>query len=102
MPVSPFSRYRDLEVLVVQHETRGETQSLPVRRLPAEPAPVVRRHLLTGFETIDVLARRYLGRESLLWQFLDANDGRRADSFVPGELIDVPSLETATLVRRAE
>jgi len=101
MPVSPFSRYRDLEVIVVEHASRGETQSLPVRRLAAPLPPVVRRHLLAGYETVDLLARSYLGRESLYWQFLDANDGRRPDSFVTGELVNVPSLEAATLVRRA-
>ncbi|HEY8704319.1 MAG TPA: hypothetical protein VIL98_06170 [Gaiellaceae bacterium] len=101
MPVSPFSRYRDLDVIVVQHETRGETQSLPVRRLPMPAPPVVRRHLLAGYETVDLLARNYLGRESLFWQFLDANGGRGPDSFATGELIDVPSLEAATLVRRS-
>ena len=62
--------------------------------------PDLRRHLLAGYETVDLLARNYLGRESLFWQFLDANDGRVPDSFVTGELIDVPSLDAATLVRR--
>ena len=101
MPVSPFSRYRDLDVIVVDHASRGETQSLPVRRLSGGAAAVTRRHLFAGYETIDLLARQYLGRESLFWQFLDANGGRRPDSFAPGELIDVPSLDAATLVRRS-
>ncbi len=101
MPVSPFSRYRDLDVIVVDHATRGVTQSLPVRRSPMTPQVSTRRHLLAGYETIDLLARSYLGRESLFWQFLDANDGRLPDSFVTGELIDVPSSQAATLVRRS-
>jgi hypothetical protein len=101
MPVSPFSRYRDLDALVVEHETRGTTQSLPIRRTPLAPLPVTRRHLLAGYETIDLLARSYLGHESLYWQFLDVNDGRLPDSFATGELIDVPSQAAATLVRRS-
>ena len=77
------------------------TQSLPVRRTPAPDVPAVRRHLLTGYETVDLLARSYLGRESLFWQFLDANGGRLPNDFATGELIDVPSAAAATLVRRA-
>jgi len=100
MPVSPFSRYRDLDVLAVEHETRGDTQSLPVRRAAAGLVLLVRRHRLAGFESIDILARRYLGRESLHWRLLDANDGRRPDSFTAGELLNVPSLEDATQVQR--
>ena len=101
MPVSPFSRYRDLDTIVVEHATRGVTQSLPVRRLPLPATPTARRHLLTGYETVDLLARSYLGRESLFWQFLDANGGRLPEDFTTGELIDVPSAAAATLVRRA-
>ncbi len=71
-----------------------------MRRSPVAAPSVVRRHLLAGYETVDLLSRNYLGRESLFWQFLDANDGRRPDSFATGELIDVPSLDAATLVRR--
>ena len=100
MPAGPFSRYRDLPIVVVEHATRGETRSLPVRRVAAPPRPVARRHRVAGYDTIDILARRYLGREDLYWQLLDANDGRRPDSLVPGELINVPTLDAATQVRR--
>lgn len=101
MPASPTSRYRDLDAIVVDHATRGVTQSLPVRRSPTPVSPTVRRHLLAGYETVDLLARSYLGRESLFWQFLDQNGGRLPDEFATGELIDVPSLNSATLVRRS-
>jgi phage tail protein X len=100
MPAGPFSRYRDLSIVVVEHATRGETRSLPVRRTAAPPAPVARRHRVAGYDTIDILARRYFGREDLYWQLLDANAGRRPDSLIPGELIDVPTLDAATRVRR--
>ncbi len=100
MPVGPFSRYRDLETLVVLHETRGETRSLPVRRALGAGAAAGRRHRVTGYDSADLIARRYLGREELYWRLLDANDGRRPDSLVPGEILAVPDLETATRVRR--
>jgi hypothetical protein len=100
MPAGPLSRYRDLEVLPLEHETRGATQSLPVRRSAVAIPLGARRHRLAAYEPIDLLARRNLGREELLWRLLDANGGRAADSFEPGEVLAVPSLETATQVRR--
>lgn len=102
MPVGPFSRYRDLPVLVVEHETRGATRSLPIRR--ATPAPELgqaRLHRYAASDAIDLIARREYGREDLFWQLLDANDGRLPDSFVPGETLVVPPLETATRVERS-
>lgn len=101
MAVSPFSRYRDLPVLVVEHETRGVTRSLPIRRDAAAPAGQARLHRLGGFDSVDLLARRYYGREDLYWQILDANGNRLPDSFAPGELLVVPPLETATQVERS-
>lgn len=100
MAVGPFSRYRDLPVLVVEHETRGATRSLPIRRRPAEPLGQVRLHRFASFDAVDLIARRQYGREDLFWQVLDANGGRLPDSFVPGETLVVPPLETATRVER--
>jgi hypothetical protein len=100
MPAGPFSRYRALPVLVVAHETRGVTRSLPIRRPVSAPSPVVRRHRFSPFEGIDLLARRFYGREDLYWQILDANGGRLPDSFAAGETLVLPPLETATLVER--
>ncbi len=99
MPVSPFSRYRKLAVLEVQHATRGATRSLPVRRSPL-PAVVGRTHRFTGADTADLLARKYLGREELYWHLLDANGGRLPDSFVAGEKLVIPPLELATRIER--
>ena len=100
MPAGPFSRYRDLETVDVEHETRGATRSLPVRR-PLEVAPVPeRRHRFAAYDTPDIIARRYLGREDLYWQLLDANGRERPDAFTAGELINVPPVDAATQVRR--
>jgi hypothetical protein len=100
VPVGPFSRYRDLELLVVRHATRGDTRSLPIRRRQLPPEPPARLHRFGGYETADLLARRYFGREDLYWRLLDANGGRLPDSFVAGELLTVPPLATATAVER--
>jgi hypothetical protein len=100
MPVGPFSRYRDLPVLVVGHEARGVTRSLPIRRRPAAPLGQVKVHRFAAHEAVDLIARREYGREDLFWQLLDANGGRLPDSFAPGETLLVPPLETVTRVVR--
>jgi hypothetical protein len=101
VPAGPLSRYRDLPELEVAHATRGATRSLPVRRAAAPPPQVVRRHRLAAYEPLDVLARRYLGREELLWRILDANRRPAGAVFAPGELLDIPALEDAARVRRS-
>jgi len=98
MPVSPFSRYRDLPVVVAAHETRGVTRSLPIRRRPAAVTGQGRLHRVSAFEDLDLLARRFYGREDLYWQILDANGGRLPESFRPGETLTIPPAETATRV----
>lgn len=100
MPAGPLSRYRDLPAIPVRHATRGDTRSLPIRRPLAPPPPVVGRHRVAAYEPADLLARRFLGREELLWRLLDANGGRAPDAFVPGEVLAVPSPDDATRVRR--
>ncbi|MCT9078069.1 hypothetical protein [Streptomyces fulvoviolaceus] len=103
MAVGPLSRYRGMEALEVRHATRGTTRSLPVRRAlpaPADPA-TARRHRWTGYDTVDLLALRTLGREDLYWALLDANSGRLPDSYRPGDLLLVPSADDATRIERA-
>lgn len=101
MPAGPFSRYRDLPEVVVTHPARGETRSLPVRRAAGPPTPIARRHRVAGYDAIDTLARRYLGREDLYWHLLDANGGLDPAALKAGDLIAIPALETATRVRRS-
>ncbi len=100
MPVSTCSRYRNLAVVEVTSATRGRTRSLPLRRLPEPPAGAGHRHRITGYDTADLLALRYLGREDLFWRVLDANGGRLPGAFVPGEMLEIPPLDTATRVER--
>jgi nucleoid-associated protein YgaU len=100
MPVGPFSRYRDLPVVVVAHQTRGVTRSLPIRRRPTEVTGQGRVHRLSAFDEVDLLARRFYGREDLYWLILDANQGRLPDAFMPGETLTIPPQDAATQVER--
>jgi hypothetical protein len=101
MPVGPFSRYANLPILELLHATRGTTRSLPIRRPPVSPPPPGSlQHRYAGFETADLLALKYLGREELYWHLLDANGGRLPVAYEPGETLVIPALETATRVVR--
>jgi hypothetical protein len=100
MSVSPFSRYRNLSILEVEHATRGTTRSLPVRRSPVSAPPIdSNRHRFSGYEAVDLLALKYFGREELYWHLLDANHGRLPDSFEPGEIIIIPPINLATRIK---
>jgi len=101
MTAGPLSRYRDLPVLQVRHATRGVTRSLPIRRTLPAPQAVARLHRLTGFDSMDLLALRFLGREELYWYLLDANGGALPDQFTPGELVVIPPAAPATVVQRS-
>lgn len=93
MPVSPFSRYRNLSALEIVSPSRGKTRALPVRRLSMETSSTENRsHQFTSYETADSLALKYFGREELYWALLDANKGKLPDDFEPGETLTVPSV----------
>ena len=103
MPISPFSRYRNLPLQVVSHPTRGVTRSLPIRRLPiSSPTLGSRRHRFAGYETLDLLALKYFGREELYWHVMDANGGRLPDQFEPGKIIQISDLSSATRIERPQ
>jgi nucleoid-associated protein YgaU len=103
MPVSPFSRYRNLPLYEVAHPSRGVTRSLAIRRLPVSPLSVgVRRHRFAAYDTLDLLALKYFGREELYWHLIDANGGRLPDHFEPGEILMIPPLNTATRIERPQ
>ena len=103
MPVSPFSRYRNLALPEVVHATRGVTRSLPIRRPRASLSPLgMRQHRFAGYDTLDLLALKYFGREELYWYLMDANGGRLPENFAPGEILMIPPLSTATRVERPQ
>lgn len=100
MPVSPFSRYKNLPFIEVEHASRGQTRSLPVRRQSQTVPTTGRKHRFNGFEDVDLLALKHFGREELYWHLLDANGGRLPDDFEIGEIIMIPPLDQATRVQR--
>ena len=102
MPVTLYSHYRQLPLLEIPHATRGLTRSLPIRRAPSPltPAGGNRSHRFAGYETVDLLALKYFGREELYWHLLDVNGGRLPDDLEPGEMVQIPPLTLATRVER--
>ncbi len=101
MPVSAFSRYRNLPFLEVSHATRGATRSLPIRRSPPSLLPSgIRQHRFASYEAADLLALKYFSREDLYWHILDANDGQLPDTLEPGEMLLIPPLSLATRIER--
>ena len=105
MPVSPFSRYRQLSQLELHHPKRGSVRSLPIRRVYApteERSQTIpqRHHLYSGYDTADLLALNYFGREDLYWYLLDANDGQLPDELEVGQRLAIPPLSLATRIER--
>lgn len=102
MPVSPFSRYRNLTVVEIPHSTRGQTHSFPIRRNSILPSVTGSRpHRFIGYETADLLALKYLSREELYWHLLDVNGGTLPNDLKPGEILQIPPLGPATRVDRS-
>ena len=100
MPVSPFSRYRNLPTLDIVHASRGRTRSLPIRRPSPSPTTFLggRQHRFGAYESADLLALRYFGREDLYWHVLDANGVKLPDGLEAGEILQIPPLSTATQI----
>ena len=100
MPVSLFSRYRNLQPFEVVSPGRGKTRALPIRRHPLPNASSsTRTHQFTSYETADLLALKYFGREEFYWALLDANGGRLPDDFAPGERLTVPAVGDVTRIQ---
>ena len=100
MPVSPFSRYRNLSALEIVSPVQGKTRALPVRRFPiAISSSENRSHQFKSYETADLLALKYFGREDVYWALLDANEGRLPDDFEPGETLTVPPVRQVNRIQ---
>jgi hypothetical protein len=100
MPVGLLSRYRNQPTLDVESPTRGRTRSLPIRRIPLPSADLGNRiHQFGSYDTADLLALQYFGREDLYWALLDANDGQLPDPWEPGETLAVPPVNHITRVQ---
>jgi nucleoid-associated protein YgaU len=92
MPGSPFSRYRNLAVIEVDGQRAIEQRP---DRLPLSVDGSA-THVVTGGETLDMLAARYYGRESLWWRIADANPVSAIFNLSPGDQIIIPPIRVAT------
>lgn len=101
MPINSLSRYRNLSPLSVKTARRGESLSLPIRRQPIYwSLEVDTKHQYTDFDTADLLAAKYFGREQFYWFLLDANQGKLPEDFELGEVLDIPVFSTLTRITR--
>jgi nucleoid-associated protein YgaU len=92
MPISIHSRYYGLP-----HVEVDERLSLAQRPpAPAEAYPDGLVHEVVDGDTLDLLARRYYGREDLWWRIADANPRRFPHEWVPGDKLVIPPIRVAT------
>jgi phage tail protein X len=100
MPVGLLSRYRHQKPIEVVSPSRGKTRALPIRRFPVvRDVSGDRTHQFASYETVDLLALKYFGREDLYWALLDANRGQLLDDFEPGQKLTVPSVSQVTQIQ---
>lgn len=96
MTISIYSRYYRSEVL----EIYGRV-SLAQRHVAPPPSyPDSILHVIVGGETLDLLARRYYGREDLWYRIADANPGRFPLDWQAGETVVIPPIRVATRTPR--
>lgn len=100
MPVKPDSRFANLKLLRATAPDGAPRQVIELRlRRPPTTGPMV-AHRVTRGETIDLLARRYLGDERLWWRILDANPQIHPLDIAPGDTLNIPSPGPATRITR--
>jgi hypothetical protein len=92
MPLSIHSRYQGLEAVDADGRISLEQRPQP----PVVDYPDSLVHVLIAGETLDQLAKTYYGREDLWWRIADANPGRFALDWAPGDSIVIPPIRVAT------
>lgn len=86
MAFASTSRYFGLPVVTDEHG-----QSVVQRPVPPLQAPAGSlTHTLVLGETLETLAKRYYGLETLWWRIADANPARHPDDWQPGDVLVVP------------
>ncbi len=101
MPVKPESRFADLPVHQVQAPD-GTTRQVIALRLQRPILESDRaQHRVTQGETVDLLAQRFYGSDTLWWRILDANPVVYPLDVAPGDDLEVPASGPATRVTRA-
>lgn len=92
MAASPYSRYRNVSVIDV--DGRRALAQRP-ERLPHVPEGAL-EHVVVGGETLDLIAKRYYGREELWWRIADANSTTCLFRLSAGDRLMIPPLRIAT------
>lgn len=96
MTMSIYSRYYRSKVIEIDGKV-----CLAQRWVP--PAPSYSDsilHVIVGDETLDLLARRYYGREDLWYRIADANPGRFPMDWRAGDTVEIPPIRIATRTPR--
>lgn len=97
MASNTHSRYYGIEVLTLDGRLVVEQRELPER---VTKGAIL--HTVVGRETLDMLARRYYGREDLWWRIADANPPRFPLELEAGDTIVIPALAASTRTRRGK
>lgn len=101
MPVAPGSRFAALPVLQVVAPDGGTRRVVALRLTTPTGGQPAQRYLVTQGETVDLLARRFLGDEGLWWRILDANPLRYGLDVEAGDVLQIPAPSAATRTTRA-
>jgi nucleoid-associated protein YgaU len=94
MPVSPTSRYRDVQVYHVTDEGEKTYQAaIGIRpyTLPATPSENF-SHVTIGGETLEYLSWRYYGASEFWWRIADANALFFPFTLPPGVRLMIPAI----------
>ena len=96
MTISIYSRYYRATVLDI--DGRVSLAQRWVTPPPSYPDSIL--HVIVGGETLDLLARRYYGREDLWYRIADANPGRFPLDWQAGDTVVIPPIRVATRTPR--
>ena len=92
MPVSIYSRYYGLDVLMIKGEPSFAQRPIPA--IVSYPDSIL--HQIVAGDTLDALAKVYYGREDLWWRIADANPRKDAFEWAVGDTVVIPPLRVAT------
>jgi len=92
MAATIYSRYYGLGTVSLEGQLSLAQRPIP----PIQDYADGLLHVVVGGETLDQLAFKYYGREDLWWRIADANPGRFAMDWAPGDTLVIPPLRVAT------
>src|SRR5689334_5323592 len=101
MPLSPRSRYSQQPVFTATDTNGKPRPTVAMRLVPPPPTGAETfRHTITGVQTVEYLASRYLNRSEDWWQIADANPVFFPLDLTTGEALVIPSGDDAGRVVR--